>query len=71
MEPLLDIVLGILASIGWRMWVCLFASLVVASIFVGYDIAVFGRYDVALVVVFLGIGTGVFWEATSRELRQR
>ena len=71
MEPLLDIIIGILAHFGWRMWICLISALVIACLFVGYHIAVFWRYDVALLVLLAGLGTGAIWEARSGELPHR
>ena len=71
MSLLIDILADALAYFGWRVWTCFFVALLVASLLAAFDIAFVWRYDLAAFAVFLGIGTGLFWEGRSEEVHQR
>ena len=71
MSFLLDLVIEALAYLSWRMWLCFIVTFVIAYLSAAYDIAVVWRYDIPVLVVLIGIGTGVYWEVESKDLPQR
>jgi hypothetical protein len=71
MDFLFYLVAEFLAYCGWRVGLCFIFALVIAFLLVGFDISVVWRYDIALFVVIVGIGTGVYWEVESKDLQQR
>jgi uncharacterized membrane protein len=71
MSHLLEIIIEVLPYLSWRIWVCFVIALIIACVLVGYDIAVFWRYDIAVLVVLMGTGTGAYWEVRSGELLRR
>jgi hypothetical protein len=71
MDFLFYLVAEFLGYCGWRVGLCFIFALVIAVLLVGFDISVVWRYDIALFVVIVGIGTGVYWEVESKDLQQR
>ena len=71
MSHLLELVVEVIGYLGSRVWLCFIVALVIACFVVAFDIAVVWRYDIAVFVVLVGIGTGVYWEVKSEDLRQR